>query len=469
MKILRIRLVHDKDFNNYLKDEKINISVIADTSDVGSVNITNYEKLNIFSLDQDNFYLLPNSNDGTKVQFLAKSEGSGIIKASFTYNSENFFTSKQFLCHGSFFKDNYLKYLMPSLDSSNINNNPFLKSIFDTLMEMLDILYAYNEDLRIISNFKYGKSKFISLLAQNVGFERIDFTQFNSQFEFSNNETFKEIISNMFDLLSVRGTRLAYELFFNALGYNITLQEFWYDNDGNLIEINSEDETRSTFLAYDKSGGLLDNPPVPRKDPRKNNPFLSSDNNEFPSSYIRVLNENGTVSFQKNVDISIIKKSNTLTQNIFKNNKSNYLRVIINNSINDDFFEIPTNFSLEKRKIIKTYLEFLRPSHIQYIIETLGGKIAEDELNLFDFENPQNIEDLIFSQLFQFKDPLLDQDFLTIISNDQMLFLVGQIKKIVEEFSFRDKWDTEIRYDRKYIFDYKNYLLEEFEVIKQTG
>ena len=226
MKIIRIKLIHQKDFNNYLKDERINLSVIAETSDLGEVNITGYSDLNLFSLDQDNFYLIPDSNDGIRVQFLAKNEGSGVIKASFFYNDETFYISKQFLCHGSFFKDNYLQYLIPTLDAQNIQSNQFLKSILDTLMEMIDILYGYNQDLKIISNFKYGKSKFISLLAQNVGFERIDFTQFNSKYEFTNDETFREIISNIFDLLSIRGTRLAYELFFNALGYITTLQEF---------------------------------------------------------------------------------------------------------------------------------------------------------------------------------------------------------------------------------------------------
>jgi hypothetical protein len=41
----------------------------------------------------------------------------------------------------------------------------------------------------------------------------------------------------MFDLISVRGTKLTYELFFNALGYITTFEEFWYDNDGNLIGV----------------------------------------------------------------------------------------------------------------------------------------------------------------------------------------------------------------------------------------
>ena len=452
MKILRIKLIHDKDFNNFLKDEIFDISVIAETSDLGEVNITGYADCKVFSLDPDNFYLLPDSNNGTRVQFLSKSEGSGIIKVIFPYNGETFYISKQFLCHGSFFKDNYLSYLVPTLDAQNIMSNQFLKSILDTLMEMIDILYAYNEDLKIISNFKSGKSKFISLLAQNVGFERIDFTQFNTKYEFTNDETFREVISNMFDLLSVRGTRLAYELFFNALGYNTTLQEFWYDSNGDLIEVNPVDESLSTFFAYNERGELLDTPPLPRPDPRKNNPILSNDYNILPASYIRVLNGDGSISYQKNEDIIINKKSNNFTQDVFVSNKSNYVRLILNSSINDNYFEIPSNFSLEKRKIIKRYLDFLRPSHIQYITEALGGKIADDLVS-------QLYEEFNVGRLFEFKDFLIEE-----LSNLYEKFLIGDIKNIIEEFSFTKKWDTLLKYDQNHTFDYKNYLEEEFKV-----
>ena len=456
MNILRIKLVHQKTFNNYLKNELIQLSVIAETSDVGEVNITANSGLRIFSLDLDNFYVIPNSNNGTKVNILSKSEGSGIIKAVFTYNGEKFYTSKRFICHDSFFKDNYLTYLMPTLDSANITSNQFLKSIFDTLMEMIDILYAYNQDLKIISNFKYGKSKFISLLAQNVGFERIDFTQFNTKYEFSNDETFREIISNIFDLLSIRGTKLAYELFFGALGYNVDLQEFWYDNDGNLIEINSDNESLSSYYKYNTSGELLGNPPLPQTDPKKDNPFLSNDYNNFSNNYIRVLNNDGTVSFQKANDISITRKTNSYDINVFKNNKSNYIRLILNNSINDNYFESPTSFSIEKRTIIKRYLEFLRPSHIQYITETFGGKIAEDILyslsSSFD-------EELNVSELVQYKAYLSDE--LPALDDP---FLLGYIKNNVEEFSFKNKWDTLLKYDQKKLYDYKNILNETLSV-----
>lgn len=448
------------EFNNYSKDQVIKMTFIAVTSDVGEVNITNDLNLSVFSLDPNNFYIIPNSYDSSlkTIDVIPLKEGSGIIKVVYTYDNEKFFISKQFLCHSTFFKDNYLDYFFPQVDAENVKNNLFTKSIFDTLMEMLDILYAYNEDLKIISNFREGKSKFISMLAQNVGFERIDFTQENTKFEWSNNETFRELISNMFDLISVRGTRLTYELFFNALGYSTTLQEFWYDSDGNLIEINTDDESQSTFYAYKTDGSLIDNPPYPRKDPRKNNNLLNNNYNNF-GDYIRVLNDDGTISYRPKNNLTFTPKVNNFDVNVFKNNKSNYLRVIFNNSINDNFFEDPQNFSIEKKLLIKKYLEFLRPSHIQYILESFQEDIPADTFDIFTVLE----EELGISQIFEFKDYLVD--YIGDLYYDELSdFNIGDVKNFLEELSYFNNWDTSLIYDVGNDFDFKNLFIENFTV-----
>jgi hypothetical protein len=186
--------------------------------------------------------------DLPKHTFLAKKEGSGIIKGVYKYNGETFYISKQFICYTSFFKDNYLTHLFPEFDSNNIKNNQIVKSTFDTLMDMLDILYAYNYDLKVIANFSNGKSKFLSLMSQNIGFERFDFSQVNTAYELSETESFRELITNMTDLLSIRGTKLAYEIFFRALGYFIELQPF------NSIHFEYDFEHLSPALFSEQAG-----------------------------------------------------------------------------------------------------------------------------------------------------------------------------------------------------------------------
>ena len=119
----------------------------------------------------------------------------------------------------------------------------------------------------------------------------------------------------------MRGTQLAYEIFFRALGYFIELQEFWYDVDGNLIEINPTDESKSTFFAYNTYGELIDPIPYPRRDPRY---FFGAQDNSKENLIKKFDNESfewEQLSFDKNNNII----SNS--ENNFKNNKLNQLEI----------------------------------------------------------------------------------------------------------------------------------------------
>lgn len=407
-----ISITYIGDFPNFIIGDIIKIGVRAHYYDNTEVNITSDPELSIISLD-DNFLIKTEKSTDGYFQAVAIREGSGIIKATYVSSDlKKYYSSKQFICHNTFFKTNYLDYLFSSFNKSKIESNLYVKIIFDTLMEMLDILYAYNEDLKIINNFSNGKSKFLSLLAKNIGFDRIDFLDINTSKEQSSDLVFKDLLTNMFDLLSIRGTKLAYELFFGALGYKISIQEFWYDENGFLIDINTEDPQNSTFYAYNTDGTFVDSPPVPRNDPRKNS---------------------GT------------------SDSVLRNSKSNYIRVNIDNSISDDIADPPEFFSNEKKIIIKKYLEFLRPSHVQYITETTIGA------SFIDF--PVEIVDSINFSKFLNYDSILNDT----VTGFNEKFIIGNILDFLnEEWSTFIKWDGEIVWDsdsffwdlRKFLEDY---------------
>ena len=442
MRILNLTLTHDNEFSSYLLNTTFRIRIYANTVEDGAIEVTNDAE--VYSLDQDNFLELINQPKHT---FLAKKEGSGIIKGVYKYNGETFYISKQFICYTSFFKDNYLVHLFPEFDSNNIKNNQIVKSTFDTLMDMLDILYAYNYDLKVIANFSNGKSKFLSLMSQNIGFERFDFSQVNTAYELSETESFRELITNMTDLLSIRGTKLAYQIFFRALGYNLKLEEFWYDSDGNLIEINSDDESASTFYAYNTKGELIDNPPFPRPDPRL---YFGSDIvRNAPSGYLKQY-ENGKLIYKKQNFInnkSLIRNSN----NNFINNKSNYIRVYITDSINNNVYQSLNSFSLEKRLVIKKYLEFLRPSQVQYIDEAFGFDLASEILGGLE-------DNFDFAELILYS--LADENLEQILES----FISSTVKNINDELSSKNKWDRKFSWDSNLKYDFKTHLTEELVV-----
>lgn len=442
MKILNLTLTHDAEFSSYLLNSTFRIRIYANTLNDGAVEVT--DDAEVFSLDQDNFLELV---EQPKHTFLAKKEGSGIIKAVYTYNGETFYISKQFVCYTSFFKDNYLTHLFPEYDAENIRSNQISKSTFDTLMDMLDILYAYNSDLQVIANFRNGKSKFLSLMSQNVGFERFDFSQINTPYELIETESFRELITNMTDLLSLRGTKLAYQIFFNALGYNLKLEEFWYDKDGNLIEINSDDEALSTYYAYNTSGEFIDNPPYPRSDPRL---FFGSDNlRNAPTGYLKQY-ENGVLKYKKQEFVNnkeLINNSN----NNFINNKSNYIRVYITDSINNNIYQSLNSFSLEKRLAIKKYLEFLRPSRVQYIDEAFGYNLVQETLS--SLEDQVNFAELIIYSL-------TNENLEQILEK----FISTTVKNINDELASKNKWDRKLKWDLDFKYDFKTHLIEELAV-----
>jgi hypothetical protein len=423
----RIYFSYDKDFPNYLLNDIGKLSLWVERRDGTTENITGDANSKIYSLDKDNIFIPDDTNNGTTVDIVFIKEGSGVIKAFFKEDNRTLYTAKQFICHSSFFKDNYLDHFFSSFEKEKLTKFKRVKTTFDTLMEMMDILYAYNEDLKVIPNFSDGKSKFLSLMSQNIGLERIDFTQLNSQYEDKSVEIWKELTANLLDLLSIRGTTLAYELFFGALGYNIQLQEFWYDSDGFLIDINPFDDSLSTFYRYNLDGSFVDDPPIARPDPRR----FASPNNDY-----------------------------------FKNSKSNIVRVTISNSKNTAFAPEPTSFSSEKRNIISSYLEFLRPSHIQYIKEALGGLSNIDEVD--------NLEDEFFKgSLSNISvsidgDPVASEIFDFFGNNPSVYenFTIGMVKNILsEEFGGVLRWDDpNVFWDRGIRWDSKTFLLDSIEI-----
>jgi hypothetical protein len=150
----------------------------------------------------------------------------------------------------------------------------------------------------------------------------------------------------------------------------------------------------------------------------------------------------------------------------FKNSKSNIVRVTISNSKNTAFAPEPTSFSSEKRNIISSYLEFLRPSHIQYIKEALGGLSNIDEVD--------NLEDEFFKgSLSNISvsidgDPVASEIFDFFGNNPSVYenFTIGMVKNILsEEFGGVLRWDDpNVFWDRGIRWDSKTFLLDSIEI-----
>lgn len=400
--------------NAHLLNSYVNFRVYFIDIENIETDITDNENLFFYSLDDDNLFVM-DKVVGEPYSVLFRKEGTGFLKAVYNDNiNPILIDSRNFICYTSFFKENYLNYFVGDFNKEKILANPKNLAVFDTFMEMLDILYAYNQDLKEISSFDNTKSNFLDLLAQNIGFLRVDNLSRNTSDEDKGDYLFRELLKNMPDLLSIRGTKAAYELFFSAIGYNIRLNEFWYDEDGDLVEIDAYNELDTTYIGYKTDGTLKNNIAEKQNDPRKNIPkqerYIFSIQNDSNGAAIRsyempfempiienvfvyincikcgprkdyiVVNGNRIV-FNTNLNVAqgdaifVLKNPD---YNVFRNAKSNYMRVNIS-SKDINKFTPPSSFSTQKKRIINYYLDFLKPIHMKYLPEFLINDIAGDE------------------------------------------------------------------------------------------
>lgn len=412
-----ISIDYGEQFSTFELGSTTPITINLLKSDNTIVDVTSDPDTTIFSLDGEFVFFNPDTNVVT-----FKKEGSGILKAIYVNaDGQRFTATQEFVIYESWFKDNYRTYLISSFDKELFDNNVLAKIIMDTCMEMMDVFYAYVKDLEVIDNFKGGKSKFLNLIAQNVGFERIDFESIDSSDEEASNEVFKELLANILELVGIRGSVLAYNLFFGALGYDVVLEEFWWDDEGNLIEIDPIDDTQSTFYAYRINGTAVDDPQFPRPDPRR-----------FSSP----------------------------TNDVMVNSKSNYLRAILT-AKGSAIAPSPSTFTAKKRNIIRQYLEYLRPSHMQYIQEIISGTLGSDTIDL-DATNTFTFSDLLELILDGGDGPSGGIGDELDLSSFSETFILGTLRTLLDELSYTVKWDVQNKWDSGIKWDERAFITENF-------
>jgi len=276
-------------------------------------------------------------------------KGTCIIGAYYTYAGQIISLKEEVLVYETFFKNHFAIHGFSAYDYSIYHSNPQFKIVFDTLLEFIDILYAYYEDIDTVNNPAEIKNKFLTIIGASLGFEKKSLYN-DTKWEFAYSKLYRELLSNLIDLIGLRGTKTAYELFFGALGYDIDLLEYWFDQEGNLIEINYEDFENSTFYAYTESGIPLEDFQTAHVDPRKD---VKADN---PYNYC---------------------------------NKSPYIRVIM--TLKSGLYHPGNESMATERILIRQYLEWLRPNHLKYLQEIyrinvtqVGELVGEHLINLLD-------------------------------------------------------------------------------------
>ncbi len=118
-----------------------------------------------------------------------------------------------FLENANDFTPSYDEQIINSQDKIRIWQQAFMRQ-FDRFADIIDNILEI-QDIDVIAE------DYLEYIAQLVGFERGDTSLGES--------LFREITKNIIEVYRIKGTNYSFELFFNFIGFEIDVIEFWFD------------------------------------------------------------------------------------------------------------------------------------------------------------------------------------------------------------------------------------------------
>lgn len=121
----------------------------------------------------------------------------------------------------TFFLDNY-GYYLPDIEKIHIESKEKIKIFQEALMREFDRFADTIEEIANVIDIDKTPDEYLNYIAQSVGYEREDK-------KLLKDSSFRELIKNIIEIYKIKGTNYSFELFFNFLGFETELKEFWFD------------------------------------------------------------------------------------------------------------------------------------------------------------------------------------------------------------------------------------------------
>jgi hypothetical protein len=169
--------------------------------------------------ENDVWYLLSN-----KVAWDELAYAAGTTPAHFSVDvyKEIIYTYKY--CYAkSFFQNNRDKFL-PEVDFNEIEKNGAANAFYDAMMKEFDKLDTIISRSADFASFDDIPDEYVNYLSQLVGFEQSTIDGGDLDII-----KYKELVKNILDIYRIKGTNYSFELFFNFMGFNIEIKEYWFD------------------------------------------------------------------------------------------------------------------------------------------------------------------------------------------------------------------------------------------------
>jgi len=121
----------------------------------------------------------------------------------------------------TFFRSNMDRFL-PDYDYLNISSNEKMKIFQEAFLREYDRFSAIIDEMYNLPDVDKAPDKYLNYLAQAIGYEREDS-------KLLADSSFRELIKNIIEIYKIKGTNYSFELFFNFLGFEATISEYWFD------------------------------------------------------------------------------------------------------------------------------------------------------------------------------------------------------------------------------------------------
>lgn len=121
----------------------------------------------------------------------------------------------------SFFYENYERFI-PEIDLLKIQSEEKTKILQESLMKELDKFSSIVEEISNLQDIDKIPNEYIEYLSQLLGYER-------EEISLVTDVKYRILIKNIVQLYKIKGTNYSLELFFNFLGYNLQIYEYWFD------------------------------------------------------------------------------------------------------------------------------------------------------------------------------------------------------------------------------------------------
>ena len=127
-------------------------------------------------------------------------------------------------CYTSSFFQNNWEYFVPDVDYTEMEKNSSIMGFMDAIMKEFDKLDSIMDDVKKYKSYQDIPYDYIVYLTQLMGIEPKHFMIMQNQ-----KKLYRTIAENIMDVYSVRGVADTFTLLFNFLGYEINIEEYFFD------------------------------------------------------------------------------------------------------------------------------------------------------------------------------------------------------------------------------------------------